>query len=152
MKHGDKYSVIVCLLLWAVLLHPPYGCCTTPAGVGVMVGDPTGITAKYRFDATNAMDLGIGLDDFSIHADYLWHDWNLFPQSPQTRLAAYYGFGAGLEDRKHDSILMARALGGVSLFFTSQPFELFAELVPVLKLTGDSGLDLDAAIGVRYYF
>ncbi len=152
MKHEKKYSLIVCLFVGFVLLRPPYGCCTTPVGVGVMAGDPTGLTAKYRFDATNAVDLGIGLDDFSVHADYLWHDWSLFPQSPQTRPAAYYGFGAGLIDRKHDSILMARALAGVSLFFTSQPFELFAELAPVLKLTGDSGLDLDAAVGVRYYF
>jgi len=152
LKQGKKHFFFICLLVRTALLHPPDGCCTTPAGVGLMVGDPTGITAKFRFNTVNAMDLGIGLDDFSIHADYLWHDWNLFPQSPQTRLAAYYGFGAGLKDRKHDSILMARALGGVSLFFTSQPVELFIELAPLLKLTGGGGLDLDAAIGARYYF
>ena len=47
-------------------------------GVGVIAGEPTGITVKYMLDDKSAIDVGAGWEtsgdnEFHIYADYLYH-------------------------------------------------------------------------------
>src|SRR5688572_28336210 len=49
-----------------------------PFGLGVIVGSPTGVSAKLYLNRTNAIDGAIGLSvlgagGLHVHADYLWH-------------------------------------------------------------------------------
>jgi hypothetical protein len=47
-------------------------------GFGIMVGDPTGITAKFWTNDINAIDVDLGASYFGsprINVDYLWHFW-----------------------------------------------------------------------------
>ncbi len=47
-------------------------------GLGVILGEPTGLSGKYWTSSTNAIDGGLAWSFrhagfFHVHADYLWH-------------------------------------------------------------------------------
>jgi hypothetical protein len=123
-------------------------------GVGFMVGDPTGLTGKYWLDKTRAVDMALGFEgDFSLHADYLWHSWDLWPQPRgKARLAARLGLGVLIHDTGKDNVVGLRFPLGADLDLHPHPLEVFAELAPVLRLAPDVEGNLDGALGVRFYF
>jgi hypothetical protein len=43
-------------------------------------------------------------------------------------------------------------VGGVVYDFPQYPVDIFLEVAPILKLTSDPGLGIDAGLGIRYYF
>ena len=60
-------------------------------GIGVMVGEPTGVSVKKWLDATHAIDGGAawsiaGDDALSLHADYLFHRSGLASNAPPERM------------------------------------------------------------------
>ena len=144
-----KWILIVCIMICPSLVHAGQ---EGPFGLGIILGDPTGISAKYWLDKSNAIDAAIGFDRFSIHADYLWHIWDLFPQTNHGELGAYVGPGLVYKDKKHDNLVGVRFALGAVFEVTQYPVEFFAELVPVLELSPDTDLGLDGGIGVRYFF
>ncbi len=72
------------------------------------------------------------------------------PQPRQGKLAGYIGVGAQIRDV--DSELGLRAAAGAAYWLPHDPVEIFAELVPVFRLTPDAGIGLDGGLGLRYYF
>lgn len=126
-------------------------------GLGIMVGSPTGISAKYWVSGTNALDFGLGYSfakdnsNLNFHADYLWHDGSLFNTSQ--RLLLHYGCGIRLKTvvDGRDSF-GARGVAGISWIPTHTPFEFFIEVAPVFKLIPETDLDVDGGLGARYYF
>ncbi len=121
-------------------------------GLGVVLGSPTGLTMKYYLSPIHAFDLGIASDgDTNLYADYLWHGWNTFAQPDKGRLGAYLGLGAAIRNH-HDSELALRTVGGASYWFAGAPLEAFFELVPTFPLVHSGGMDLNAGLGIRYYF
>ena len=122
-------------------------------GLGLVVGDPTGLTVKYWMNSINAFDVSLGFEgDFSLHGDYLWHGWKAFPQPSSGRLAALVGVGAGVRDSGDDTHLGIRVPIGANYLLEPHPIELFVELVPVMELTPDFKGNVDGGIGVRFYF
>ena len=121
-------------------------------GVGVVVGDPIGGTAKLWLDDTLAVDFGVGLSgDAVLWGDLLWHAWDLLPQPPQGRLGAYVGAGPRVETAS-DVEFGVRTIVGVSWRLPRHPIELFAEAGPVFRLTQSAGVSADGGAGVRFYF
>ena len=123
-------------------------------GVGVIAGDPLGLTAKYWLGESQAIDGGVGFgDDYSFYADFLWHLWNLFPQPKQGKLGAYVGLGGLIKaDSDEDPSFGIRTLVGIDYWIQNHPIELFAELGPLFNVTPDTDVDLDGGVGVRFYF
>lgn len=122
-------------------------------GLGLVIGDPTGLTAKHFLDGDHAIDGGLGFsDDFALYGDYLWHGWKAFRQPERGRLAALVGLGLRLETKKRDDALAVRLVGGASWFDSAQPLEVFFELVPALRLAPSTGTDFDFGLGLRWYF
>lgn len=121
-------------------------------GAGAILGEPTGLSVKYWLNGISAVDGALGLDGISLHADYLRHGTGLLGQSKSGWLSAYWGVGAKIWDHKDGASLGLRAVGGAAYEFSNDPIEIFFELAPLLRLSGDTGLGLDAGIGVRYYF
>jgi hypothetical protein len=121
-------------------------------GAGLILGAPTGISVKYWVDATHAFDAALRFGDISVHADYLWHRWDKLPKPRQGRLATYWGLGGRVKEEGKDTYFGVRAVGGVAYDLPQHPVDLFLEVVPVLELLPDTRLDIDAALGVRYYF
>lgn len=118
-------------------------------GLGLVVGDPSGLTGKLFLSPTHAIDAGLGLDgDVDFYVDYLWHGWKAFPQPEKGRLAAYLGLGPSLIN----DVVALRTVGGASYFVAGPPVEVFAELVPSFRLNSRGGITLEGGIGARYYF
>lgn len=135
-------------------------------GVGVIVGEPTGLSLKGWLNNTRAVDAGLAWsfsenDSMQFHADYLIHDFNMLrPTDLQGRVAVFYGLGGRikLEDgdnggrNRDDTLVGIRIPVGVNYYFPASPVELFGELVPVLDIAPDTDFDLNLAIGGRLYF
>lgn len=136
-------------------------------GLGVIVGEPTGLSLKWWLGNDQAIDGGVAWsfsenDSLHLHADYLWHRFDLFKIPPKAgKLPLYFGVGGRLKleednggkgDNDHDDLLGVRIPVGVAFLFADAPVDIFAEIVPVLDLIPDTDLDLNAAIGARFYF
>jgi len=125
-------------------------------GLGIIIGEPTGLSAKYWTSGINAFDFGLGYS-FSpknsrlhLHADYLFHS-NLGNTSEKVLL--YYGPGARIKTREDDdSVLGIRGVVGISWIPRDTPIDLFLEVVPVMTLIPATSFDINAGLGARYYF
>ena len=120
-------------------------------GVGVVLGDPIGATAKLWLDDRLAADAGAGLSDgnAAFWADALWHDWSLLPQPGNGRLGLYLGAGPQVGFGDDDARFGIRAIGGVSYRPSGHPLELYAEAGPMFRLTQGGAVDAVGGVGVR---
>lgn len=124
-------------------------------GVGVIVGEPTGLSFKYWTGESTAYDGAVAWsfgkeDALHLHTDILFHNPHLIEVSKGS-LPVYYGIGAKLklEDK---SKLGVRIPVGIAYQFAKAPFDIFLEIVPLLDLAPATDFGLNGAIGVRYYF
>lgn len=121
-------------------------------GVGAALGNPLGPSAKYWLDERQAVQLGLGYSgDLAGWADWVWHDARLAPPIRSGRLLPYFGPGLRFEG-KDDFEFGIRLVAGTAWRPEGMPVEVFAEIVPVLRLTPGANLGLDGAVGLRYYF
>jgi len=126
-------------------------------GLGIIAGEPTGITGKYMLNASNAIDGGVGWktsgdNEFHIYADYLIHFHHLI-EAQQGELPVYIGGGLRWVKReKKDNKLGIRIPFGVEYRFGGGSLGAFAEVVPIMNLTPDTEFDLEGGIGIRFYF
>lgn len=133
-------------------------------GAGIILGEPTGICAKYYFDDSHAVQAAAGSaligGGLQLHADYVFH-----PYVAQVResfvLPLYIGPGVRLIDyangRDDSSFAIgARVVGGLLFDFTNVPLDAFLEIAGVLEYEFREGegvaIRLNAGAGVRYYF
>jgi hypothetical protein len=127
-------------------------------GLGLIIGDPTGVSAKGFLSADHAIDGAVGLGligghDLIVQADFLW----LFPiqRWSSATLDLHLGVGPklGIKDKGGGEIrLGARAPIGMSVMFLEAPFDVFVEVAAGLWVVKDVKLDVDVAIGGRYWF
>jgi hypothetical protein len=126
-------------------------------GLGVVLGEPTGITAKYLLSDDSAIDAGAGWetsgdDRIHIYADYLLYINDLFDVGTGS-LPLYFGAGIRfISIEEDDDELGIRLPVGLEYVFPKLPIRVFGELVPVLDLTPDTEFDLDGGVGIRYSF
>ena len=131
-------------------------------GYGLMIGNPSGFSAKTWINETVALDAAVGVarSEFDIHTTLLFHKFNWtspsFPVSmreadQRNELPVYFGFGPRLlfEEEKEFGL---RFPVGISYLPQTSPWEFFFELAPVLRITEEVGFNGDYAIGARYYF
>lgn len=127
-------------------------------GLGLIIGEPTGLSAKYWLNERNALDAAVawsfeGNDSFHLHANYLFHNYSLINQPATASVPVYYGIGARVKNRSNRSDKVGvRIPLGVSYIFNDHPFDLFAEIVPIVDVSPSSGFSLNAALGTRFYF
>jgi hypothetical protein len=135
-------------------------------GIGLVVGEPTGIAFKYRLSGGNAVDGALGfspVDRFRFNVGYLWHSHPF-----ETRdLALHYGaggaFGFGRTDyvalrdgrayllRSTDLGFAARFSLGLTYTIPRSPLDAFFEVAPLVIIVPNAGLGLDLGIGMRIY-
>ncbi|MEX0772955.1 MAG: hypothetical protein WD038_07290 [Balneolales bacterium] len=127
-------------------------------GLGVVVGDPTGITAKLWLDDLNALAGTAawsfrGNTSLQLNADYLRHNFDHIDLN-RGSMAFYYGLGGRLLAREgnRDDRFGVRVPFGLSYFFANDPIEIFAEVVPILDIVPGTDFTSNSGVGVRYYF
>jgi len=124
-------------------------------GIGVILGEPTGISAKYWVSTRNALDAGLAWSFrhkgyVHIHADYLWH----VPLKIEgvNQLAFYVGIGGRLGISSGSALLGARIPIGLVYWPQSVPLDLFLEVAPILDLTPATEFSVNGGVGIRFYF
>ncbi|MDZ4084630.1 MAG: hypothetical protein U1E10_16935 [Bdellovibrionales bacterium] len=137
-----------------------------PFGLGIVIGDPTGLSANYMLSAERSVDAAVAWSfgrypGFEIHADYLWHRPNLF-RIEQVSFDWHYGIGGRListdeRDASNRPVNDRTYFGpripiGISTDFNKSTFELFSELALVMNLIPATNFDFDFGVGVRVYF
>jgi hypothetical protein len=124
-------------------------------GVGLMVGEPTGVSAKYWNSAATAFDFGLGFGlaagehDFHFHVDHVWHSFNAIRSTE--RFPLYYGVG-GSVGGGHGSTLAARGVIGLAWIARNTPIDVFIEFVPSLQLAPSAKFIMQGGAGIRYFF
>jgi hypothetical protein len=120
--------------------------------IGIMVGEPTGLSAKFWTSGRTAVDLGVawsmgGSGSMHLHTDYQLHLWL------QSGTAFYLGLG-GRMLLKDDPEIAARVPFGLQLNVAGGRLALFFELVPMLPLYPDvdPGFDVNGGLGIRFRF
>jgi hypothetical protein len=149
-----RRSVIAILIL--LLLPPAFAFGETEAfGIGVLLGEPTGLSAKVRLGETSAIDAAAAwsfLDEgsFYFHADYLFHFPDVFTVDPG-ELPLYVGAGGKIALRE-DPFVGVRIPVGVAYEFETVPLDVFFEVAPGVGLFPETSVDVGGGIGIRYYF
>jgi len=124
-------------------------------GLGIILGEPTGLSFKMWTGKTMAFDAGaawsfVSGGFFQIHGDWLFHNFNLF-QVDTGKMAFYYGFG-GRVKFEDQTRLSLRVPVGISYEFEKTSIELFLEVVPMLDILPATEVDIAGGVGFRYYF
>lgn len=125
--------------------------------LGLYLGEPTGLSAKYYFNRNNAVE-GIAAWAFSqgflaLSADYLFNFPDVVKIEGET-FPLYIGAGAIMRIDMGGGGISAGArfpLGALYVFRTV-PLEISLELVPGLYLFPDTRFLAMGGIGVRYCF
>lgn len=124
-------------------------------GIGFMVGEPTGLSLKSWTGGNNAFDVGLAWslsrDAVHLHADYLWHNFNIFNDIESGTLPLYYGIGGRVILADDDAVIGARVPVGLNYLFDDSPIGLFLEIAPIFNLAPDTDFDVDGALGIRFY-
>jgi len=168
------FAAIACLLVPATAdAHPKHG---GPFGIGIILGEPTGITEKYWMGSDQALDFHLGLDgvdnhrndNFGIYVDYLFH-FDTGVNASAFSMPFYLGPGGALViwddnyrgcnrfgncyDGNDNVYLAARLPLGLAFLFTRFGGEAFVELVPTISVIPSFfHFDIHGALGFRYYF
>jgi hypothetical protein len=139
-------------------------------GIGLIIGEPTGISMKGWLDGEHAIDgalawgsLGHG-GVFHLHADYLIHKMDLISVN-KGKLPLYFGPGVRFhfwnsdrywhDGKWHDgtaTTVAARFPVGLAYLFDGAPVDVFFEVVPTLDLIPSTWFEVDWGIGGRYWF
>ncbi len=166
-NHMKRFSYAIVALLLFVAVQGSVGQ-DRGFGLGVIIGEPTGVSAKLWTSRVNAFDFALGWSiggdrigkfkgNYSggsrvhFHVDYLWHAFDVIDASE--RFPLYYGLGGRMNSGAgYDASLAVRGVLGIAWLPRNTPIDLFLELVPSLQLTSSTGFGLDAGIGARYFF
>jgi hypothetical protein len=143
------------LVLLAVLWSAPARAESGSFGLGLILGQPTGVTGAYQLSDRTAIDAALGLGwvddrDFYVHVEFLYYLPTLVSGN-SVELNAYLGIG-GFFFAHNDPVFGARAPFGLSLDFTNVPLQIFLEASLLLAIVPDVDLDVRGALGFRYYF
>ena len=146
--------VIGCVLLFFVIDLPAQ---TGDTGLGVRLGEPTGISAKIMTRSSRSMNFAaawsLGSESrLVLQGDYVFYDNDILNLDiDRGTLPLYYGLGVHLKLADEPEIGVRVPLG-VNLFFSENPLGIFFEIAPTLQLVPATRIDLYGGIGVHYYF
>ena len=145
----------MCLVIGLTLLW----CTAAPAGdlgVGVILGEPTGLSFKQWVTGRTALDAAAAWSfgdesAFHVHMDYLLHTGG--PSGEDIgRMLLYLGIGGRLKAEDDDARIGARVPLGLAYEFDESPIEVFFEVAPILDLAPETELRVNGGFGIRYFF
>ena len=164
-----KYAILAIIIL---LISAPESQSFSPRGkdfgLGIMLGEPTGLTMKIWTQNDEAFAFSLGnsyLGQLRIGMDYLWH-FNAF-NSNIVNLYAGPGLAVGIGEnggwwynhknrtwyKEEDDIgLGVRGVIGINVVPRNSPIEIFCEIGLMIGFLPGTYTNMEGAIGIRYYF
>ena len=125
-------------------------------GLGVILGEPTGVSAKLWTSSRTALS-GAGAWSFArhggvhMHLDWVRHNFTMI-KVEKGRLPFYYGVGGRVKLTDGDDALGARVPVGIDYLFGNAPLSFFVEVVPILDFAPSTQFNVNGGIGLRYMF
>ncbi len=134
-------------------------------GVGIILGEPTGVCAKLYLKDDRAIQGAVGSafvnEGLQLHEEYVFHPW-ILQDKESFVLPVYLGPGlrvidySGSEGGKSHLALGVRGVIGLLFDFKKVPLDAFLEVAAVPEYDFGSGkgfgIGFNAGAGVRYYF
>lgn len=148
------------ILLSTFILLIGYNLYCGEFGIGIIIGYPTGISAKYWLEKVatkEAIDFAVSwsvnkTSTIYLHSSWLIHRYDIIKVKDFTgKLPVYYGCGIKVSAAEK-TVIGLRIPLGVDYIFKEIPFDIFAELGPVVDLTPSLQLGLTVGMGVRIFF
>ena len=168
LKANIRLNFRLSLLVMAVFILGSSSICSMafaakskPVGLGIILGEPSGITGKYWFTDLVAMDLTASysfVHYWLIYGDGLYHfrDVIKLPSDFSGTLVPYVGGGAGIRfstrDRKDELSAYLRVPLGIEFLFRKPSLALFVELASGLGIAPSTFGVVNGGVGVRYFF
>lgn len=144
-------------------------------GLGLMLGQPNGITLKYWTSSTHALNFGLTYafgNSLGFIGDYLWHFPHAFSSATHGQVSnefvPYLGVGgvvsvSTVANPSNRSSIFGNTAGsgfslgvrvplGIEFLPKSLPLGVFLELDPGLGLIPGAFGFLQADVGIRFYF
>jgi len=128
-------------------------------GIGLCVGEPTGVSFKLWLTKENAFGSVVawrGSDKTYFHCDYLTHNYKAIRKGELTgEIPRYWGIGIKIlsenDTSKRKTSYGLRIPLGINYIFAEMPIDFYGELVPTIMFYPDTIGMIDASLGVRYY-
>lgn len=125
-------------------------------GLGLILGEPTGVSGKLWLSRTTAMDGAVAWsttrdDELHLQGDFVWHDFELLDVD-RGALPLYYGVGGRVRLHRGSDRLGVRFPIGLAYIFEGSRFDVFMEAAPTLDLAPRTDVEIGAGVGVRYFF
>lgn len=166
-------KIILLMILSIVSIPSSYA--ARGLGMGVIIGDPTGLSFKNFFQGTKAIDGAIAYnsDEVILYSDYLMHFPGTFGKQNDfvAALTPYAGIGPVLafdddddhNHHNHDRDLVDNdeddefALGvripfGIEWTAKSAPVGISLEIVPGVVVISETDAFMQGGLALRYYF
>ena len=122
-------------------------------GIGIILGEPTGLSAKLWTGSNNAFDFGVAWSfgdngHMLLQADYVWHSG--LSSTSSGKFALYYGIGGRIifSDKPDVGV---RIPIGLDYVFSSAPIDIFVEVVPIMDFIPSTDFELNGGIGIRFW-
>lgn len=146
---------IILLVLTAVLTCGSVQAQDRGFGLGVILGEPTGISGKLWTGYRTAIDGAIAWSfekksSMHLHGDLLFHNFHL-TKIHKGKFLTYYGIGGRVKFEDKSKVGVRVPLG-INYLFAKAPLDVFLEIVPILDLAPSTDFSLNGAIGIRYFF
>ncbi|MCK6541113.1 DUF3996 domain-containing protein [bacterium] len=126
-------------------------------GLGVMAGDPTGLSGKYWTSSSTAFQgaaawsvVGNDKNHMIAQIDFTKHNFSIFNVS-KGRLPFYFGLGGYVVFADKLGI-GARVPIGIDYIFADQKLDIFLEIAPTLNLIPSTSFTANGGVGIRYWF
>lgn len=153
-------SLIFTLILWMALTLPTAQANSRgPFSLGVVLGEPLGLSAQYQLEREQHLHLITGASlgsslffsiDWTRHSER-WVSTLIQRPSP---LISYWGLGTslGMSTKKDPVVWSFRIPFGLEWSLRSEPFEFFLELVPGVRILSSIAFIVEGGIGARFCF
>src|SRR3989339_920951 len=137
-----KLILIVLTVFISILSSNTAWCQKSGAGLGIILGEPTGIDGKFWLSGRTAFDAAAAWSTtnhnrndtrFQIQGDFVFHNFSVLKRTFEVRrgdLPLYYGVGARLR-LDHSDDFGIRFVGGMAYIFPRAPFDIFLEIAPI---------------------
>ncbi len=163
MRRLTRAAALTLLSLLFLLPAPAHAAKHGPFGLGIMLGDPTGLNGKLEFSDAFGMDIGLAMgfiegNHLHIQVDFHWEfdlkKWAAGELELYVGVGPKLGFWFSDHDRKTNDGLRigVRAPLGLRFELEKAPVDFFLEIAAGLWAIGGVDFDIDAALGARYYF
>lgn len=159
-----KKNILFCMVFGLMMIFAnPITAQDHGFGLGIILGEPTGFSAKAWTSTDNAFDFALAWSFKNYHhndnhndgslllqADYVWHFFKAITVS-KGKLPIYVGIGARVVFAD-DPDFGIRIPVGIDYLFADAPIDIFLEIVPIMDLTPETDFGVGGGLGIRYWF